>query len=174
MTKTLTALSACLLMTGCATAPARDGEVLGTAELRQANGQPAGTASLLTVGDAVVVDLAVSGVPAGTRAFHLHTAGQCTPPTFESAGGHLNPYNRDHGLADPDGAHLGDLPNITIEPTGVTRTRLNLTGTRDELLRQIFDADGTSAMIHIRADDNVTDPSGNAGDRIACGVMRRS
>lgn len=172
MNRRVAILLASLALAGCATASTADNEVLGSAELRQANGLPAGTASLVAVGSSLALDVAVSGVPAGTRGFHLHTTGQCTPPDFQSAGGHLNPSGNQHGSANPAGPHLGDLPNIRIEPHGITRTRFPLDGERDELLSRIFDVDGTSVMIHAQQDDYVTDPTGNAGGRIVCGVMR--
>lgn len=167
-------LLAPLALAGCATMSAGTQETLGTADLRMADGRSAGTAALVAVGNSLAVDVEVSGVPAGAKGFHLHTTGQCTPPDFQSAGGHLNPLNQDHGFADPDGSHLGDLPNIDIEPSGVTRARFNLTGTREEVLSYIFDNDGTTVMIHAQPDDYVTDPSGNSGSRIVCGVLQRS
>lgn len=138
-----------------------------------ADGRSAGTATLMDVSGAVVLDVEVTGVPGGAKGLHLHTAGQCTPPDFQSAGGHLNPTQRAHGLASAQGPHLGDLPNLQVEPTGTTRARFDLPGNRKELLPYLFDGDGTSVMIHAEADDNVTDPSGNSGARIVCGVLRR-
>lgn len=169
----ISVLAAPLALGACMTAPMEGGERLGAADLRLANGQSAGTATLVTVGNSLALDVAVLGVPSGTKGFHLHTTGQCSPPDFQSAGGHLNPLDQEHGLANPDGAHLGDLPNIEIEPNGVTRARFNLAGTREQLLSYIFDGDGTAVMIHAQPDDYVTDPAGNAGSRIVCGVLRR-
>lgn len=174
MTKFIAVLATPLAIAACTTMPAGDGETLGVADLRQANGQPAGTATLVAAGNSLALDVTVSGVPAGTRGFHLHTTGQCTPPGFQSAGGHLNPFNKDHGLGAPTGAHLGDLRNIDIEPNGTTTARFDLSGAREELLPYLFDSDGTSVMIHAQPDDYVTDPSGSAGERIVCGVLRRT
>ena len=138
-----------------------------------ADGRAAGTATLLDVSGAVVLDMEVTGVPGGPKGMHLHTTGLCTPPDFQSAGGHLNPTRRAHGLASAEGAHLGDLPNLQVEASGTTRARFDLTGSRAELIPYLFDADGTSVMIHAEADDNLTDPSGNSGARIVCGVLRK-
>ncbi len=174
MRKFFVLFAAPLAMTACATASDISDRVLGTAELRMADGRVVGNATLIDNGTSLAIDIAVSGMPSGPKGFHLHTVGQCSPPDFQSAGGHLNPTNKKHGLSAPAGSHLGDLPNIQIEPMGMTRTRFALTGTAGELLPYVFDADGTAVMIHAKPDDNVTDPSGNSGDRIACGVVQPS
>lgn len=165
-------LSAPLLLAGCSTVPPAS-NVLGIAEMRMVDGRSAGMATLLEVSGAVVMDVEVTGVPSGSKGLHLHTTGLCTPPDFQSAGGHLNPMNRAHGLASAQGPHLGDLPNLQVEPTGTTRARFDLPGSKVELLPVLFDGDGTSVMIHAEADDNLTDPSGNSGSRVVCGVLRK-
>ena len=170
--RNLALLSTALAIAGCSTMSASN-DVLGTADLRMANGQSAGTATLVDAGEALTLDVAVTGVPSGAKGFHLHTTGRCDAPDFQSAGGHLNPLNRDHGLGAPQGAHLGDLPNLQVDASGTTRTRIALSGTPAELLPYLFDGDGTSVMIHAQADDYVTDPSGNSGSRIVCGVLQR-
>lgn len=105
---------------------------------------------------------------------HLHEVGKCEPPTFESAGAHFNPTNKQHGVDNPLGPHLGDLPNITADETG--EVQLNFI-TADFTLKKgektsLLDEDGTSIVIHEKADDYKTDPSGNSGARIACGVIK--
>lgn len=166
-------LAASLTLSACSTMTP-SGPVLGTADMRLASGQSVGTATLSEVSGAPVLDVAVTGLPPGTKGIHFHTSGVCTPPDFQSAGGHLNPTDRAHGLQSPQGAHVGDLPNLQVEPDGTARARIDLRGGKGELLRYLFDADGTSVMIHAQADDNLTDPSGNSGARIACGVLRRA
>lgn len=172
MRRSAALLSAPLILAACSTVPAT-GDILGTADMRMADGRSAGTATLVDTGDALALDVAVTGVPSGAKGFHLHTTGRCDAPDFQSAGGHLNPLNKDHGLGAPQGAHLGDLPNLQVNASGTTRARFALTGTQAEVLPYLFDSDGTSVMIHAQADDYVTDPSGNAGSRIVCGVLRR-
>lgn len=162
-----------LALAGCASLTGQSAP-LATAEMVQSDGRPAGTATLVEDGNGLALDMAVDGLPAGTRGFHLHTVGLCDRPAFESAGGHLNPLARQHGTQNPAGAHVGDLPNIRIAASGTTRTRIPLRGERAGLLAQIFDADGTSVMIHAQQDDYRTDPTGDAGARIACGVMKRT
>ena len=100
--------------------------------------------------------------------------GACEAPGFESAGGHLNPEMRQHGMQNPAGPHLGDLPNVTTDRAGVGAVSAALPGTRDAVLSRLFDADGTAIVVHASADDYRTDPSGNSGSRIACGVLSRT
>lgn len=174
MLRTAAALAGAVSLAACTTAPATQNDVVGTANLQLASGGSAGTATLLRDGSELLMDLNVRGVPGGLHGIHLHMTGQCTPPDFQSAGGHLNPFNRQHGLADPDGPHMGDLPNLEVEPSGTTTIRMEITDTADQVLPYIFDADGTALVIHAKPDDNVTDPSGNSGDRLVCGVFQRS
>ena len=95
-------------------------------------------------------------------------------PDFKSAGGHLNPANKGHGLLDNDGSHLGDLPNLVVAANGTASVQVPLDGTRTYVIDQIFDADGTAVVIHADADDGRTDPSGNAGSRERCGVLEQA
>ncbi|MBT2135122.1 superoxide dismutase family protein [Croceibacterium sp. LX-88] len=147
---------------------------LAQASLRLANGQPAGTAQVLANGSQVNVTVALTGISPGVHGMHLHTTGSCDAPEFTSAGAHLNPGHREHGTDNPAGSHLGDLPNVTIGANGTGSASATLHGTRDEVLAQLFDADGTAIVVHASADDYRTDPSGNSGGRIACGVLTRS
>jgi len=104
---------------------------------------------------------------------HLHTVGQCDAPGFTTAGGHLNPHGKQHGSQNPAGSHLGDLPNITINNNGAGAASAQLSGSSSELEALLFDADGTALVVHAAADDYKTDPTGNSGARIACGVLTR-
>ena len=113
----------------------------------------------------------VNGISPGLHGIHLHTVGACTP-TFAAAGGHHNPLGRQHGLENPHGAHAGDLPNLEVNAAGVGR----LVGTTDRATlsagpTSLFDADGSAVIIHASADDQITDPTGNSGGRIVCGVI---
>ncbi|MBO9498720.1 MAG: superoxide dismutase family protein [Novosphingobium sp.] len=160
-----------LALVGCQTAAERPAAPLGHAVLYFADGRPAGTAQLLAAGDSVAVAAELSGLPAGTHAVHLHTTGKCEAPSFTSAGGHLNPGMHQHGKDNPMGAHMGDLPNVEVGADGSASFKVTLPGAKDMVLADIYDADGTAIMVHEKADDYRTDPTGNAGSRIACGVF---
>ena len=147
---------------------------LGQATLRLASGLPGGTAQLIASGSQVTLSIAVAGIAPGVHGVHLHTTGSCDAPGFESAGAHLNPGGRQHGTDNPAGAHLGDLPNVTAGSAGTGIASVALPGTRDEILARVFDGDGTAVVVHASADDYRTDPSGNSGSRIACGVLTRT
>lgn len=148
-------------------------EQIASGTFALSNGVPAGTARLIAGGDTMTLAIAVTGIAPGEHGFHLHTTGTCTRPDFASAGGHLNPYGKGHGLMDSDGPHLGDLPNLVVSEGGTATRAFELRGTRDELLTALFDADGTAVVIHADPDDGTTDPAGNAGSRVACAVLTR-
>lgn len=109
--------------------------------------------------------IAVQGLPPGEHGLHVHAVGRCDGPAFQSAGPHWNPAGRQHGHLNPQGAHLGDLPNLTVSSNGRGAINFLVGG------QGLNDADGTSLVIHAKADDYRTDPSGNSGDRIACAVL---
>ncbi len=143
-----------------------------TARLADAKGQPVGTAVLNQVSGGVRIVVEVKGLPPGEKGVHLHAVGRCEPPAFTSAGGHFNPRGRQHGLQNPQGPHAGDLPNIVIGPDGAGRLEaLNDRVTLGEGDASLFDADGTALVIHAAPDDHRTDPTGNSGARLACGVV---
>lgn len=124
----------------------------------------------------VHVDLDLLGLPPGVHAIHFHAIGKCdapSSPAFSSAGAHYNPANLQHGLSNPAGPHAGDAPNFTVRADGTARVefvteRVTITPGPATL----FDADGSALVVHAAADDQVSQPSGNSGDRIACGVVR--
>ncbi|GMM94580.1 hypothetical protein MTsN3n11_28830 [Qipengyuania sp. MTN3-11] len=159
-------------LSGCATMDDTGSDVLGSADVTRSDGTPAGTVRLMESAGELVVTGTLSGLPAGEHGFHLHTTGRCDAPDFQSAGGHLNPYDRDHGKLDPQGKHLGDLDNITVPASGMVTISQSVGMNTNMDIARIFDADGTSVMVHSGPDDYRTDPSGDAGSRIACGVMR--
>ena len=165
-----------LLLVGCATATPRAAtEPLGAADLRDANGAERGKAEIGRDGAGLLLTVRVAGmVPNGAHGAHLHSVGTCQAPDFTSAGPHLNPGAQQHGSNNPAGSHLGDLPNLEVGPAGSGTVTVRLPGDPDTLLAQLFDADGTAVVIHAKADDYRTDPSGNSGARIACGVLIRS
>ncbi len=145
-----------------------------TAELMNASGQKIGTATLVERAGAVELQVEVTGLEAGAHGIHFHQVGLCETPGFTSAGSHFNPLGKQHGLESPNGAHAGDLPNLEADASGkasykVTTERVVL----GEGQLSLFDADGTALIIHARVDDQVTDPTGNSGDRVACGVLTR-
>jgi superoxide dismutase, Cu-Zn family len=162
------------LLAGCAAMqPATD--TTATADLRNASGQSLGTAQLTQVGGAVRIVLDARGVPPGLHAVHIHAVGKCDPPDFTSAGGHFNPTNKQHGALNPQGSHAGDLPNLNVAADGTGRLE---TATEQITLgtgtTSVWDADGSALVIHAAPDDFKTDPTGNAGARIACGVITKS
>ena len=160
-------LSACTTMGDIPT------EKVATATLNQSNGAPAGTAILTRAGDKLTLSIALAGLPAGAKGMHLHMVGKCEAPAFTTAGGHLNPHGKQHGSENPAGSHLGDLPNVTIDSNGAGAASADLAGTASTLEPILFDADGTAIVVHAAADDYKTDPTGNSGARIACGVLTR-
>jgi superoxide dismutase, Cu-Zn family len=159
-------------------APAGDAALAGTpnalAVLINAQGDSVGQATFRETPGGVQIMVSARGLPPGERAIHLHETGQCDPPTFQSAGGHFAPMDRAHGFEHPQGPHAGDLRNITIGADGALRQeflneRITL---REGQPNSILDGDGTALVIHAEPDDYVSQPSGDAGDRIACGVVR--
>ena len=161
-----------LAVAGCQTVQQLPNARIGSATLHFANGLPAGTAQLFGNGSEVTISIALAGFTPGVHAVHLHTTGKCDAPDFTSAGGHLNPGGKQHGRDNPAGAHLGDLPNITIGQNGTGTVSASLAGPQAEVLGDIFDKDGTAVIVHAGPDDYKTDPSGAAGGRIACGVVK--
>jgi Cu-Zn family superoxide dismutase len=141
------------------------------ADVRDAAGTQLGRLALDPTATGVRVHGVLQGLPPGTHALHVHAVGQCEPP-FTSAGPHFNPTNVPHGRATPQGGHAGDLPNIEVGPD--RRVVVDVAGqARLEGANSLFDADGAAIVVHAAADDERTDPAGNAGARIACGVITR-
>lgn len=144
------------------------------AELKDAQGNVVGTARLTQLKTGVRISLQVTGLSPDTHAFHIHNVGSCEAPDFKSAGGHFNPDGKKHGLKNPDGPHAGDMPNIIVG--GKSNGSANVVNTRITLgngANSLFHEGGTAIVIHEKADDEMTDPAGNAGNRIACGVIEK-
>jgi superoxide dismutase, Cu-Zn family len=169
-------IAASLIVSAGASAAQHEGHgangALG-ASIRNSQGQLVGEATATRQGAAIHVRLTVRGHAAGTYGVHLHQTGRCDAPDFTSAGAHWNPGNHQHGRLNPQGSHLGDLPNLEVRANGTGRIDFDVPvpgGTAADA-NPLTDADGTAIVIHAQADDERTDPSGNSGARIACGVF---
>ena len=148
---------------------------LALADLRDQSGQIVGVATFTETAGGVQVTAQVRDLPPGVHGLHLHAVGRCDLPDFMSAGGHFNPTSRQHGVRNPQGPHAGDLPNLTVEANGTGSFQAtNASVTLEPGAESLFDADGTALVIHDDPDDEATDPTGNSGGRIACGVVARS
>ena len=172
------ALFGAAALSGCATTGKPATETLrapdAQAQLHDARGADRGRVDIFKDGSGLRLELVARGFGAGTYGMHVHAVGQCTPPDFASAGPHWNPTGAQHGRDNPLGAHHGDLPNLVVEPGAIGRATLKLVGTRLAGEGGLLDADGAAFVIHAQADDLKTDPSGNSGARIACGVITAS
>lgn len=167
----LIAICAWLVVVGPGCSLSGSGE-RATAELKDKDGKSVGMASFTEAGNGVRVRVEVKGLSAGLHAVHIHAVGKCEAPAFTSAGGHFNPAQKKHGYKSPDGAHAGDLPNMLVAKDGSGRFEaLTDAVTLRSGANSVFDADGSALVVHAGVDDHTTDPTGNAGDRAACGVI---
>jgi len=165
----LTACAALLIAASALQAAAQS----ASAPLKDAQGKEVGSVNLAQTPHGVLINVSVKGLPPGEHAFHVHAVGKCEPP-FTSAGGHFNPGGKKHGLLVAEGHHAGDMPNLHVPQSGdLTVEILNADIALDKgKPNSVFDADGSAIVIHAGSDDYKGDPAGNAGGRIACGVIK--
>ncbi len=144
------------------------------ARLVDAQGKEVGSAKFAPAGDGVRVSVQVTGLTAGKHGFHVHAVGKCDAPEFKTAGPHFNPGGKKHGQDNPEGAHAGDLPNLDVGQDGRGEASFVAKGvTLGKGPASLFGKDGTALVVHADPDDGKTDPAGNAGARVACGVIER-
>ncbi|MGP1394937.1 MAG: superoxide dismutase family protein [Inquilinaceae bacterium] len=164
------ALTACAL----AAPPVVAQEGAARAVFVDPDGRETGSASLLPSPHGVLIIATFDRLPPGTHAFHIHERGLCEGPDFGTAGGHFNPTGAAHGFLMPDGMHAGDLPNITAGDDGTLRVEVFASlVTLGDGPNALLDGDGSALMVHQGPDDHRSDPAGDAGPRIACGVIER-
>ncbi|TVR82500.1 MAG: superoxide dismutase family protein [Rhodospirillales bacterium] len=154
-----------------ATADTADSTKTAEARMIDRDGNSVGTVTLRQTHHGTLLHARLHGLPPGVRAFHIHETGLCEPPDFASAEGHYNPTGDKHGFLAEEGMHAGDMPNIHIPESG--ELEIEVLAHMVDLDDNLFDADGSSIVIHEGADDYKTDPAGAAGPRIACGVIER-
>jgi Cu-Zn family superoxide dismutase len=167
---TLVALAAAVLVAPGA-ARASPG---ATAQLKDGAGKPVGTATFSPAAGGVELTVKVTDLTPGQHGIHVHAVGTCEGPEFKTAGGHFNPTGKHHGLDNPEGHHGGDLPNLVVGADGHGTLKATLQGVTlgvDDA--SLFHAGGTAVVIHAGPDDEKTDPAGNSGARVACGVIAK-
>jgi Cu-Zn family superoxide dismutase len=142
-----------------------------TVAMRDTAGKDLGSLTLTESGESIQLSGRLSGLPPGEHGIHLHTAGRCDAPAFQGAGDHWNPTNRKHGKDTPGGPHFGDLPNITVGQDGSVSVQATTPGGTLRGAHAALDSNGSAVVVHAKRDDYKSQPSGNAGNRIACGVV---
>ena len=171
----ITTGAALLAVGGCANMGGKSVSTLppadAHAQLYDARGADRGRADIYRDANGLRIELVARGFAPGTYGMHVHAVGQCTPSDFASAGPHWNPTEVQHGRENPMGAHHGDLPNLVVEAEEIGRATVTMVGSRFEGAGALLDADGAAFVIHAGPDDMRTDPSGNSGARVACGVI---
>jgi len=163
-----------LLGATCAMPGAEKERKTATAAIKDAKGQSVGQAKFRAVGGGVEMSATVEHLSPGVHAIHIHDVGKCEAPGFTTAGGHFNPANKKHGMQNPEGHHAGDMPNLTVNAKGRGTFKTTIEGVTlaGDGATSLFHAGGTAVVIHEKEDDMKTDPAGNAGARIACGMIQ--
>lgn len=171
-----TAALGALALAGCASLGLGSSDDLpvpdALAQLSDARGADRGRVDIFKDDGGLRLEVVARGFDPGTYGMHVHSVGQCEGPKFTSAGPHWNPTGAQHGRDNPLGAHHGDLPNLIVEAETIGRASLRLVGSRLEGEGALLDADGAAFVIHAGPDDMKSDPSGNSGGRVACGVIQ--
>jgi Cu-Zn family superoxide dismutase len=144
-----------------------------TVELIDAQGKSVGTVTIWDSGPGVTLELVLHDLTPGEHAIHLHQVPKCEVPDFKSAGGHFNPENKKHGFDNPEGHHAGDIKNFTVGSDGTVKTELQDADVTLKDGPHSLLTNGAAVVVHAKADDYKTDPSGNSGDRVACGVIKK-
>ena len=195
MRRPMMLLGCCVTLAGCRGDDARSGDTAGvvggdtiaaaprasdpagttrtvaaSATIRDGAGRSLGTLTLTEGAQGVTLSGRLVGLPPGAHAIHIHGTGRCEPP-FASAGAHWNPTSRQHGTQNPQGPHFGDLPNLAVATDSTVTVQATTPGGTLRGSNGLLDSDGAAAVVHAQPDDYRTDPAGNAGDRIACGVV---
>lgn len=187
LTLTASAAMATLMLAACSSEPANDtvtadaaldnmlnqmpaegGPTTATAQIRTADGTEVGTATASEIDGALRVTVNGVGMPPGERGFHIHQVGACDGPDFQTAGGHWNPTNAQHGTQNPAGPHAGDMPNLNVAADGTATATFTLPAGS---FAGLMDGDGSAIVVHDGPDDMRTDPAGDSGARIACGIF---
>ena len=174
MRRLVVAGAAMMLLGGCASMTAETEPLSAEAALKDKDGKDVGRATIIETSAGVRIAVTGYRLPPGAHGLHIHAVGRCDPPEFASAGPHFNPAGKQHGTQNPAGPHGGDLPNLEVAASGeggidATTKLVTLQPGSTSLLGPA----GTSLVVHAAADDYKTDPSGNSGDRIACGVITK-
>lgn len=161
-----------LAITAALTASAAAAQETSTANIKGPERTDLGTVELTQTPGGVLLVADLEGLPSGTHAFHIHETGACDPD-FQAAGGHFNPTGAKHGFNNPDGPHAGDMPNIHVGSDGAFKFEVlnTMVSLKQGESNSLFDDDGSAIVIHAGADDYATDPAGDAGERIGCGVI---
>jgi superoxide dismutase, Cu-Zn family len=161
-----------VLLGGCAGTMADKEPLSAGAALKDKDGKDVGAATLIQSSEGLRIVVTGYRLPPGTHGLHIHAVGECQPPDFTSAGAHFNPAGKQHGRLNPAGAHAGDLPNFVVAASGEAGIDIVTTvATLEAGPNSLLGGKGTSIVVHAAPDDEKTDPTGNSGARIACGVI---